>query len=82
MLYYSNLLGVKYYFKKEVAYVIAGSIQNLIGQYINLLEYCKKTDKDQKEFKKLSEEYAKRWSRISIEDQGEICESISKYLRG
>lgn len=52
-------------------------IEWFVTEWLALVAYCNdRAAFDQATFKTRSETYARRWSRLSMADQGEVCDRI------
>jgi hypothetical protein len=57
------------------------NIDYYVKMWFQLLTYCEDTSNfDAKIFKQKHDEYAKRWAKQTIEQQGKICEQIHWML--
>ena len=50
-------------------------------KWFAILAYCKSDKVDAKEFRQMHDEYAKRWAKQSLEEQGSICNIIHEGLK-
>jgi hypothetical protein len=57
------------------------NVEFYVDKWFELLNYCQQITFDSKIFKQKHDEYAKRWAKQDLIEQGEICNIIYKRLQ-